>query len=218
LLTATIFLLYCLVNAERVSAINIQQDIAFDAVINTPVTGQVVQGVVVIRGNTSMDGFQSYEVDFAYSADRTQTWFLIQESTLPIQDGVLAVWDTSNITDGDYDLRVTINQSDGAPVEIQVSDLRVRNYTPMETESPTPTLLYATSAPGIPTVTPILQASATPMTTSLPPTPTSLPANPAEISTSQLILTFGKGAAVTLGIFAILGAYVVIRASLSKHK
>jgi hypothetical protein len=216
--TVIIFLLPSLAEAKLVSSINLQQGEVLTATISSPFPGQAVQGAVVIRGDTSVDGFQSYEVDFAYSADATQTWFLIQESTLPIQDGILAVWDTSTITDGNYDLRMIITRTEGEQMEIQVFDLHVRNYTPIETDTPMPTKPYVTLAPGIPTLTATPQTTSVPMVTSLPPTPTILPTNPAEISTSQVMLTFGTGAAFTIGIFAILGAYVGIHTVVHNRK
>ncbi len=81
--------------------------------IESPVTGQAVQGSIAIRGSTGMDRFQSYEVNFSYEGDPTLTWFLIQEGTTPVQDGVLAEWDTTTITDGDYTLRLLVTLNDG---------------------------------------------------------------------------------------------------------
>jgi hypothetical protein len=218
LLTVTIISLPHLLKAEWGSSIFLQLDEALKARISSPVSGQVVQGAAVIRGNTNLDGFLSYEVDFAYAADPNETLFLIQESTLPIQEGVLAVWNTSAITDGDYDLHLLIDRNGGDQVEIQVTDLRVRNYTPIDTETPTPTLPHVTLAVDVPTLTTTPQGTSTPMTTSLPPTPTSLPVNPAEVTTSQVFLTLSMGVAITVGIFTLLGAYVYLRTALHNRK
>ena len=170
------------------------QTTTLSANIDTPVAGQVVQGSVIIRGNTSTDGFQSYEVDFSYVNDLTQTWFLIQESTTSIEDGVLAVWDTSTITDGEYSLRLLINQIDGTQLKALVTGVRVRNYSPNETDTPTPTLMPH------------------------PMTPTPLPTNPAEITSSQMVLSVGKGAGFSIGLLAILGAYVGLRTYLRNRR
>ena len=82
-------------------------------------------------------GFQSAEVAFAYGKDNS-TWFLITGSDQPVRDGVLASWDTTTIADGTYLLRVRVNTSDGEVVEVEAKDLRVRNYTPIETSTPRP--------------------------------------------------------------------------------
>lgn len=216
-MTTLIFLLPQPIYVERVLSLILQQGEVREATIYSPVAGQAVQGAVVIRGTNSVVGFQSYEIDFSYSVDITQTWFLIQESTLPIHDGVLAVWDTTIITDGVYNLRLVITRTAGEKVELQVSDLRVRNYTPIETDNPMVTKPNVTTPQEIHTVTPIPKATSTPADNSLPSTPTPLPTNPATVSTSQVILILGKGIAFTIGIFSILGAYVGMRA-LNRHK
>jgi hypothetical protein len=218
MLMVTIFLVPHLMKVEPLSSIKIKQGTALKATINSPLPGEVVQGAVVIRGNTSLDGFLAYEVDFAYSTDTTQTWFLIHESTISIQDGILAVWDTTTITDGEYNLRLMITQTGGESVEVQVSNLRVHNYTPKETDTPMPTQSHATLAVNIPTNTEAPQLTATPKITSLPVTPVSLSTNPAEISPAQVMMMFGKGAAITISIFAILGVYKGIRAALHSRK
>jgi hypothetical protein len=218
ILTFIIFFLPRLVNAEWRSSLKVQQDELIGGTISSPVAGQAVQGSVVIRGSTTVDGFQSYEVDFAYSEDPTQTWFLIQESTSLVQDGVLAVWDTTTITDGDYTLRLVVNLVNGAQVEVSIPGLRMRNYSPIETETPSLTLPYVTLAAGTPIVQATLLATLLPTVSPLPLTATALPTNPAEISSSQVMLTFGKGAAFTIGLFALLGAYLGMRAILHNRK
>ncbi|OGN94191.1 MAG: hypothetical protein A2Z71_09135 [Chloroflexi bacterium RBG_13_50_21] len=204
--------------AACVSSLYLLQEEVTNTSIISPVAGQVVQGAVVIRGSAIVDGFQFYEIDFTHSGDPTQTWFLIQESTLPIQDGILAVWDTTTITDGEYDLRLVISRTEATQMEVSIPGLRVRNYTPIETGTSTSTLIYATQAYGTATITATPRVTNTLMPASLLSTPTPLPANPAEISTSQAILTLGQGAAFTLGIFAILGAYIGLRTLLHERK
>jgi len=204
--------------AERELLVNLQQIEVVNAKIDSPVAGQVVQGAVVIRGNSTVNGFQSLEVDFAYLSDPTQTWFLIQESISPVQDGILAVWDTTTITDGNYNLRLLIKQIDGNQIEVSITGLRVRNYTPIETETPAPIPPQVTPVPGVPTFTATPQATPSPSVTPQAPTNTPLPANPAMISASQVMLTFGKGAAFTIGSFAIVGAYIILRTFLHNRK
>ncbi len=188
------------------------------AAIDSPVAGQAVQGAVVIRGSTAVEGFQSSEIDFASTGDPIQTWFLVQESNTPIQDGILAIWDTSAITDGDYNLRLLIYKTDGSRSVVSVSGLQVRNYTTMVSGTPSPTVMYVTLGPGTPTSTPTPQDTPTPSLTPLPSTPTPLPANPAEITAPQALSTFGEGAALSIGLFILLGAYMGIRAFLNGRK
>ena len=196
----------------------LQTSAASNASIETPVAGQAVQGSVVVSGNTGTEGFQSFEVDFSYKDDPTNTWFLIQEGTTPIQNGVLAVWDTTTITDGDYTLRLLVTLTDGAQVEVLVNDLRVRNYSPIETVTPSPTPFYVTLAPGIPAAPSIAEHTPTPTLTPYPLTPTPLPTNPAVITSSQMVLTLGKGAAFSIGLLTLLGAYLGVRSILQKNR
>ena len=172
-----------------------------------PVADQVVQGALIIRGNTSVDGFLSYEIDFAYASGSTQSRFLVQESTSPVLDSILAVWDTSVITNGDYNLRLVINKAGEDQEIIVINGLDVRNYTPIESQTPAPSRTYTTSINAISTLTASPLVTSTTVATSAVPIQAALSANPAEISAAQVGLTFGKGVAVTIGIFAMLGAY-----------
>src|SRR4030066_687013 len=185
LLIPLVFMFPRPVNAGRMSSPILQVNASSRVNIEAPVFNQAVQGSVVIRGNAFAGGFQSFEVDFSYSDDPTRTWFLIQESTTPIQNGILAVWDTTIITDGEYSLRLLISLMDGSQEEVVVENLRVRNYTPIETETPAPTSPYPTPVPGISVASATPQVTATTTMTSHPATQTVLTAHPAEISASQ---------------------------------
>ena len=186
--------------------------------INTPTAGQVIQGSVVVRGSATADDFQSYEIDFSYMNDPTKTWFLIQESSTPIPDGVLAVWDTTTITDGEYSLRLLINQKDGSKLEVLVGDLRVRNYSPIETDTPTPIQSVSITAPDLVTASPTPFYTPTPTMTPQPKTPTPLPTNPAVITSSQMALSIGTGAGLSIGFLALLGTYVGLRSYFRNRK
>ena len=171
--------------------------------IHSPVTGQAVQGSVSIEGSSTASGFVSAELSFAYTGDSTGIWFLIAEASQPVQDGVLAQWDTGAITDGDYDLRMRVTLADGSHAETTIRGLRVRNYTPVETDTPTPVTPTLTQLPGeTPAVTP------TPVVL---PSSTPLPPNPAEVSDQDITKSLGKGALAILGLFALMGVYWLVR-------
>lgn len=178
-----------------------------DIGIQSPLPGQALQGIVVIRGATEVQGFHSARLEFAYSENPTKTWFLIQEFTEPVT-GELFQWDTSTITDGIYDLRLSVTLADGKQSKVTLTGLRVRNYTPIETDTPTPELPTATQVPGD---TPIPSSTLTPTATPVPPTPTHLPPNPAQLSRRDISGSMGKGALGILGIFALIGLYTSIR-------
>lgn len=174
----------------------------------SPLDGQAVQGKVIMQGNTAIEGFKSAELNFAYSDTPPLTWFLIHSAQEPVANGVLAEWDTSTITDGLYDLQLKVILENGEVITENVRKLRVRNYTPIETDTPTPITPTATQVPGD---TPIPSATATPTATPVPPTPTALAPNPAEVTRLDIFLSLVKGALVSLGAFALIGIYASIK-------
>lgn len=173
--------------------------------IQSPVAGQALQGSVAILGNTAVEGFASAELYFGYAQDSTNTWFLIQSYDQPITNGTLAQWDTTTISDGSYDLKLAVTLQDGKKSEKITRGVRVRNYTAIETDTPTPVTPTSTPLPGAPTSTP----TRTP--TPVLPTGTPLPTNPAQLSPSALEDSLGKGALAVFGLFAVLGLYALAR-------
>jgi hypothetical protein len=177
-------------------------------VVSAPGDGQAVIGNVEVLGNTDLPGFLSAELSFAYDENPTDTWFLISISTVPVRDGTLAEWDTSTITDGSYDLRLVVTRQDGEALVYTVEDLRVRNYTAIETNTPTPVTPTATPLPGD---TPVPTSTPTPTETPIPPTPTRLPPNPIQVTGEDFTNSLVKGIAVVAGAFVIIGIYVSIK-------
>ena len=176
--------------------------------IYSPISGIAVQGSVSIVGHTALEGFSSAEISFAYQANPRQTWFFIHQNQEPVTNGTLFIWDTSKISDGDYIIRLIINLEDGKQQIFTVQNIRVRNYTHIETNTPLPPTSTATSPPIItssPTSSPI------PTATALPPTSTPLPPNPAEISDENVLFSIGKGVLVTSVAFILLGIYQRLR-------
>jgi len=182
-----------------------------DVVIVAPQPGQALQGVVAIMGHTSLSGFRSAEVLFGYANDPSQTWFFIAESTTPVDAGLLAEWDTSTLTDGNYTLRLVVYRTDGSRVVVIVPGLRVRNYSPVETSTPTPLSTPTASATPLPGSDTKSTQPALPSATTIPPTITPLPTNPAELSQHDISNNLMRGAAGTGIALATLGLYLVIR-------
>jgi hypothetical protein len=186
-----------LLAAER-SALTVAAQAAAPVIVS-PAEGDALQGAVGVSGTSQVDGFASAELAFAYHDDPTGTWFPISTSSQPVTDGLLGSWDTTAISDGTYDLRLRVLLVDGSHVDVTVPNLRVRNYTPVET--PTPTAVIPEATP-LPTITP----TPTPF-----PTPTILPANPVVLSPASVTISLGAGGLITLVLFAILGIYLRAR-------
>lgn len=174
------------------------------AAINSPLAGEALQGQVLITGTAAGEGFQRYEVSFAYQNSLTDTWFLIHQSDQPLTDGLLATWDTSTITDGKYRLRLAVFYADGRIETALLVNMRVRNYSTIETSTPRPP---ATAEPGAATMTPAPAGDYIPGGA----TPTVLPGNPAAVNTDRLVNGLMWGGLIALGLFIILGVYVGLR-------
>lgn len=170
-----------------------------------PSSGDALQGSVPVSGNTAVDGFLRAELTFAYAHDPTNTWFLIFESDQPTSNGDLTQWDTTTLTDGEYALRLVVTLEDSSQLVATLPNVRVRNYTPIETDTPAPT---ETPVPGN---TPIPTQTPTPTITPIPPTSTPLPPNPAQLTSQDITLSLGKGALGAIIALAIIGLYAAIR-------
>jgi hypothetical protein len=174
---------------------------AQQAVIDSPRPGEALQGQVTISGTTDLEGFQSYEVSFAYQEDTTGTWFPLYSGKEAVKAGSLATWDTTTISDGTYRLRLMIFLADGRAVQTIVSGLRVRNYTAVET---------ATAAPEV-----TAEAQQSPASADYTPhdaAPDPLGINPAQISRTDLGTSLAKGGLIALGLFILFGLYLAVRA------
>ncbi len=166
--------------------------------ILSPVKEDYLQGVVTVSGGMDVEGFLSYEVAFAYEGIplTQQSWFSVRRDVNQVQKGVLALWDTTTITDGEYQLRVTVQLEGGKQVETVVRRLRVSNYSPIP----------AAAAPGNQT-TPKANLPAL----AEAPSPVELPPNPAELTRDDLEAGIVSGLVGVLILLAGLGAYAGLR-------
>jgi hypothetical protein len=185
--------------------------------ITSLAAGEALRGQVAIHGNTDVEGFISWELNFGYSEDATGSWFLIAEGDQPVSDGLLAEWDTTTITDGDYQVRLTVFLEGDRRTHFLVPDIRVRNYTTIETLTPTPTLT-ATPYTLTPQPSPTLIPSQPPSQTPVPETPTPLPTNPIAISTTEINTSWQRGALGSLAAFLLLGLYLSIKAMFTRSR
>jgi hypothetical protein len=163
------------------------------ATILFPTAGSALQGVITVEGRADHPDFAYYELSFTYADLPNPTWFIITERlTTPVSNGPLGLWDTSSIVDGNYILRLEVSLSDGSTLSSVVENLRVRNSTPVETNTPAPILETLTPSP-------------------IPPTPTSFP-TPVTLSTTNgqtsVVLNLCLGAFFTVLILSALAAYI----------
>jgi hypothetical protein len=181
--------------------------------VSAPIAGEALQGQIAILGTTALEGFQSFEVAYTYQQDTTNTWFLLYQGKEAVEDGELAVWDTTTISDGIYRLRVMVYLSDGRAVQTVVSGLRVRNYSPIETA----TAAHNAQTDGASTPTP---ADYVPEGAGRTPeqdlTNPGYLGNPAGLGVTDLSSTMALGGLIALGLFVLLGLYLVVRAVINR--
>ncbi len=122
--------------------------------LDTPHAGQALQGMVEVTGSTDLPDFESAELSFTYDREQPDTWFWLADMTEPVGSGSLAGWDTNELTDGNYRLRLVVARVDGSSEQVDVRGLRVRNTTPVETDTPKPTQAAVPATDGAPPQTP----------------------------------------------------------------
>ena len=175
-----------------------------DVFIQRPRAGEALQGIEIIAGKIRGQGFQGAELNFTYAGQENPTWFYLGEiKPDPEEPATLDFevdWDTTGITDGDYDLRLQADFVDGTVEEV-VPDLRIRNYSPIETSTPqtasTPLSAEETRVP-------------TPENTPLP-VRTQLPENPLTLEGAELLGAVGRGLAAVGALFALGGVYAGVK-------
>jgi hypothetical protein len=94
--------------------------------IDTPPENGTVSGTVEIRGTAAAPGMTRYRVDFAYEQNPTNTWFPIAEGTAPVQHGILGEWETAQVSEGTYSLRLAAFLQDGSVRYAVATGIRVR--------------------------------------------------------------------------------------------
>jgi hypothetical protein len=175
--------------------------------ISSPKPGDILRGQVNIIGTTSDPNFLSAELEFSYASAPTETWFPIQTLSQSVFDAPLYTWDTTTITDGSYILRLRVFLNDGTFQEVIVPVTLQNDAQPSPTPAPTATPREET----VPVPTPFLLASS-PTPTEVPrATPTPLPSNPVSLDRTTVVSSFGRGALVILGVFALAGILLRIR-------
>jgi hypothetical protein len=107
-------------------------------VISSPPDGGLVNGLVEVIGTAHMADFASYDLQFQrVGADQ---WGWISGPHLaPVSEGVLTVWDTNGLEEGDYILRLVVHAQSGGSTDARVRVTVNRGTVPTETPTPGPT-------------------------------------------------------------------------------
>lgn len=141
------------------------------AIIDRPANGEEVIDSVEIWGSVGGPNFEGYRVEFGFSHE-PGGWGPVQEmQTTPVENGLLAIWDTSTLTpnSGPITIRVIIFGPDNRftaendPVTferrvllalLEPTPTATPTSTPTATSTPTPTNTSTATQTSTPSVTP----------------------------------------------------------------
>ncbi len=172
--------------------------------ILSPQKDEVLQGNIDIIGTATGIGFQYAEVSFRFHNSESGTWFLISQIGEPKIDELLTNWDTSTIVDGDYELKIQAYYEDGHTIESILGNLRIRNYSAIETVTPTKIQSQMIESTKIPSeITKSLSSKklyATPM-----------PNNELEIELQEIMVYAMRGAVIGILLLIVIGIWLIIR-------
>jgi membrane peptidoglycan carboxypeptidase len=96
--------------------------------IQSPSTNQVVSGIVSIQGSAASDDFIAYRVEVGEGSAPSE-WSTIIRSESPQSSGGLALWNTSNVEDGTYTIRLVLEDRVRGDLSTFVT-VRVQNDEP----------------------------------------------------------------------------------------
>lgn len=215
-------LVLCLSLPRAVHAESARQEPESLAIINEPQNNDRLTGAVLLNGTAVDPDFRYYQLEYRPDASPADAeWSPIQPPvSQQVRDGVLGLWDTTGLPGGSYTLRLRVVRGDGSEITDQVRVLITNaTATPIPTPQPTPTVtpLPGTPTPG-PSPTPLIQQppTRTPRPTATPGGPTPEPPRAADpgspLQPDRLRGAAWSGVQITLGAFALLGLYSLIRA------
>lgn len=209
---------------REAGAVSPQPQVPDMAVITSPSNGQEVRGQVAIMGTATHPAFQFYKVEFSSEPPRGDESYAIIGSIYNqmVTNGQLAVWDTTQVPDGSYTLRLRVVRVDGNYSEARVVQIIVANTRPAEpTPSPTPSVEptpTVTPTPLPPTPTIVIEQPALPTSPPATPTPTPKPLPTVASGPSGIQLDTGPlktaclyGAGISIGVFLIFGFLIAFR-------
>lgn len=176
--------------------------------IVAPRDSSMVEGIVPVYGSARIDDMDHYEVQHGIG-ENPIGWGIIARQNIALEDTVLVAWDTRELRNGLYSLRVVVYDRHGNHAASPAVRVTIANPTPTATATPTntptatatPTSTPTSTASPTPTITPTALDTATPTATIPPPapptptvtipepaTPTPIPVQPAETPTPAVPL------------------------------
>ncbi len=159
--------------------------------IVSPSNEQSIRGNVTIQGTANSSQFVRYEVAYAAEPDLA-AWIIVGGGTQPVENGVLAVWNTRPLPDGAYALRVQVINADGSAFEGFVRNLKTTNTSSQPAPSASEGAGQSDEAAGS------AEANAS-------------AAEESDFDLAAVPAAFMRGARMALLAFAALGAYIALK-------
>ena len=103
--------------------------------ISAPARGEQISGLVDISGRASSDDFAGYRLEYRFETIPGD-WIVFAEGSAPIEDGVLATWDTTDLPLGLYTVRLVMDDERLGESSTRVQVLVISAIPPTPTESP----------------------------------------------------------------------------------
>lgn len=180
--------------------------------LTAPQPGAELRGLIEIQGRMDSPEFDSAELAFTYApsaSDPAAGWFTIQTFSQPVTTPVIASWDTTAVTDGDYTLRLRVFLKDGSTLDALIEGVKIRNNTQPPTPSPFPTLADFSFQPLDPAQAAAVNPTPTQRVAISAATP--LPENPASLKTSSISSIFWQSVLAAMILFAIFSLILRLR-------
>jgi hypothetical protein len=172
--------------------------------ILSPNDSSILKGVISIRGTVTGVGLQRGEISFRYEGEDSSNWFLIDQVNESVVDNTIANWDTANIADGTYQLKVVAFYDDGHQIESIINNLQIRNYTAVETPNrPTKETTISGSTAIPPTSSPTKTVKIA--------TPTLLAPNDLALTSDDIVSSIVQGAIIGVLSILIISVWLYIR-------
>ncbi|MCH7953407.1 MAG: transglycosylase domain-containing protein [Chloroflexi bacterium] len=103
--------------------------------IDAPIRGEQIFGLVDISGRASSDDFAGYRLEYRFETIPGD-WIVFAEGSAPIEDGVLATWDTTVLPLGLYTVRLVMDDERLGESSTRVQVLVVSAIPPTPTGLP----------------------------------------------------------------------------------
>jgi len=87
--------------------------------IDSPAANAPITGNVSIRGRATSENFVQYRLEWG-RGNAPSTWVRISSSTNAVTGGTLGQWDTANLANGDYTLRIVVEDEQVGPRYYQI--------------------------------------------------------------------------------------------------